>query len=315
MIFPSTNTLPRPIASFINHLIVERKLSQNTVLGYTNDLRQFVIFCSGKDINLDSTAHWHSVTKEVLTEYMYMLQEGKHSYSTSTVKRKIASLRSLFHFLADENILSSDPSQNIKVSRGGKRLPRTLSEQEIAMLLDQPRLSKAPTQIRDQSILELLYATGIRVSEMVSLDLDNINLKENFIRCIGKGSKERIVPIHDQASNLLLHYLKETRPRLLKHYKSTWAQQAFFLNTRGHRLSRQSCWNIIKDYAAKAITGHVSPHVLRHSFATHLMQRGATIRHVQELLGHSSISTTQIYTHLSNRELRDEFDKAQNPSL
>ena len=183
------------------------------------------------------------------------------------------------------------------------------------MLLDQPRLSQAPTQIRDQSILELLYATGIRVSEMVSLDLDSINLKENFVRCVGKGSKERIVPIHDQASKLLLHYLKETRPRLLKHYKSAWAQQAFFLNTRGHRLSRQSCWNIIKDYAAKAITGHVSPHVLRHSFATHLMQRGATIRHVQELLGHSSISTTQIYTHLSNLELRDEFDKAQNSSL
>ena len=311
----ATDILPYTIAGFVNHLIVERKLSQNTILSYTNDLRQFVTFCSSKEINLDNNANWHSVTKHILSEYMYLLQEGKHAYSTNTVKRKMASLRSLFHFLADENIISSNPSQNIKVSQGGKRLPRTLSEQEVTTLLDQPRLSKTPTQMRDQSILELLYATGIRVSELVSLDVDSINLKENFVRCTGKGSKQRIIPIHDQAGNILLRYIKENRPRLLKHYKSTWAQHALFLNTRGHRLTRQSCWNIIKNYAAKSITGHVSPHVLRHSFATHLMQRGASIRHVQELLGHSSISTTQIYTHLSNRELRDEFDKAQNSSL
>ena len=307
--------LPHSIDIFVNHLIVERKLSKNTIISYTNDLYQFADFCNEKKISLDNNEGWQLVSKQLLSDYMFLLQEGKHYYSLATIKRKIASLRSLFRFLLDENIIQSDPTENIKVSQPGRKLPRTLSEQEIVTLLEQPRISNTPTKYRDQAIMELLYATGLRVSELISLDLDTINLTDNFIRCIGKGSKERLIPVHDHAISLLKIYIRKNRPHLLKYYKKDYKQQALFINTRGSRLSRQGCWNIIKRYATQAINGHVSPHVLRHSFATHHMQRGATIRHVQELLGHSSISTTQIYTHLSNRKLRDEFDKAQNNGL
>ena len=267
---------------FLSYLKVERGASGNTLDAYQIDIRQLIVF-------LNETAHsfsdknwsWAEVSSNDIKEYIDNLDRNR--YSVSTKARKIASMSSFFKFLYDENEIQSDPCEHISTPKLSRSLPSTLSEQEIDALFDAIRGTKAD-DYRDRAMFELMYASGIRVSELISCDIDSIDLNQNLIRVIGKGSKERILPIHSVASKLL--------------------------NENGKRLTRQGFWLILNRRSLKAgLTREVNPHLLRHSFATHLLKGGAPLRHVQELLGHSDISNTQIYTHLSNDHLKKEYNK------
>ena len=228
-------------------------------------------------------------------------------YSDTTRARKVASLKSLFSFLDDEGAVEADPTENVSTPRVGRSLPETLAVEDVTRLLEEASGKDSPEARRDLSMLELLYASGMRVSELVSLDTDDVDVDELSVRCFGKGGKERVVPIHWRAANSVAEYMEETRPVL----ESDRSGRALFLNRRGDRLTRQGFWLILKGHAKRAgITAKITPHSLRHSFATHLLQGGAPLRHVQELLGHASISTTQVYTHLTSEHVREEYDMA-----
>jgi integrase/recombinase XerD len=222
--------------------------------------------------------------------------------------RKIAAVKSFFNFLVNEGTLEKSPAEGITGPKVGKSLPRAISVEEVARLLDQPGKLSTPEKKRDKAMLELVYATGMRVTEMVSLNVRDINLRAGFVRCFGKGSKERIIPIHSKAVRAVKSYLDDGRVRLL----AASGETALFLNRRGQRLTRQGFWLILKGYAQKAgIESEITPHVLRHSIATHLLHSGKmNLRELQELLGHANISTTQIYTHLTSERLRQVYDSA-----
>lgn len=288
------------IEAFLQFLELEKGYSGNTLAAYRNDLEQFAQAMEGEGIS-----SWEQVNQDVIIDYIMSLRERE--YASSTVARKIAALKSFFHFLAAEEIISDDPTLNLDSPKVKKRLPVTLSYEEVERLLDAPKGSN-PKAIRDKALLELLYATGMRVTELVSLDLEDINLASATVRVTqGKGSKERIIPIHSRAVEALREYLAKARRMLLK----SPDERALFLNHRGERLTRQGLWLIIKQYVKEAgIKTEVTPHTLRHSFATHLLNGKADLRHVQELLGHANISTTQIYTHISSERLREIYDES-----
>ncbi|MDP2728383.1 MAG: site-specific tyrosine recombinase, partial [Dehalococcoidia bacterium] len=231
----------------------------------------------------------------------------ERQYAPATLARKVAAVKSFFRFLSAEGILDRDPTEEIDSPKVDKPLPKYLTVDEVNTLLEQPAKDRSPEGLRDRAMLELLYATGMRVSELVGLNVDDIDLGEGFVRCLGKGSKERLIPLHPEAGEIVLTYLEDGRPHLV----TNSAQLALFLNRRGERLTRQGLWLILKGYASKAkISSEVTPHVLRHSFATHMLQRKADLRHVQEWLGHANISTTQVYTHLTRDHLRQTYDEA-----
>ncbi|MBC7240949.1 MAG: site-specific tyrosine recombinase XerD [Anaerolineae bacterium] len=288
------------IATFLQFLELEKGYSGNTLAAYRNDLEQFAQAMEEEGIN-----SWEQVNQDVIIDYIMSLRERE--YASSTVARKIAALKSFFHFLAAEEIISDDPTLNLDSPKVKKRLPVTLSYEEVERLLDAPKGS-SPKAIRDKALLELLYATGMRVTELVSLDLEDINLASATVRVRqGKGGKERIIPIHSRAVEALREYLAKARRMLLRSPN----ERALFLNHRGERLTRQGLWLIIKQYVREAgIKTEVTPHTLRHSFATHLLNGKADLRHVQELLGHANISTTQIYTHISSERLREIYDES-----
>jgi integrase/recombinase XerD len=288
------------IEAFLQFLELEKGYSGNTLAAYRNDLEQFA-----QAMEEEGISSWEQVTQDVIIDYIMSLRERE--YASSTVARKIAALKSFFHFLAAEEIISDDPTLNLDSPKVKKRLPVTLSYEEVERLLDAPKGS-SPKAIRDKALLELLYATGMRVTELVSLDLEDINLASATVRVRqGKGSKERIIPIHSRAVEALREYLAKARRMLLKSPE----ERALFLNHRGERLTRQGLWLIIKQYVREAgIKTEVTPHTLRHSFATHLLNGKADLRHVQELLGHANISTTQIYTHISSERLREIYDES-----
>ena len=289
------------INSFLNHLVVEKGFSQNTLDAYRNDLYQLEEYVRGKGVQ-----RWEAVTTPLLMDYAFDIRANK-GYRDTTAARKVAAARSFFAFLQEEGLVKADPAETISSPRVGRNLPKFLSEQEVERLLDKAAEETSPDGRRDWAILELLYATGLRVSELVSLNLADTNLKEGYIRCLGKGSRERIVYIYPRAVEALKTYLEEGRPALV----DSQEEKALFVNRRGERLTRQWVWVIVKDQAKKAgIEMPLTPHVLRHSFATHMLRGGASLRHVQELLGHSTISTTQVYTHLTNDHLRQEYDKS-----
>ena len=293
------------INSFLNHLVVERGFSKNTLEAYRNDLYQFTDFLKERVSYTDGAFTWDQVSINLLTDYVFSLR-GRKGYRDTTTARKIAAIKSFFGFLIQEGRIEEDPTESIGAPRPGRSLPKLLSEGEVTRLLDQATGQDSPEGRRDWAILELLYATGLRVTELVSLNLEDVNPQEEYVRCFGKGSKERIVYIHPKAVNALEVYVKEARPKLAGSPK----EKALFLNRRGDRLTRQWVWAILKAYARKAkIYKPIAPHILRHSFATHMLRGGAPLRHVQELLGHASITTTQIYTHLTNEHLREEYDK------
>ena len=285
---------------FLSYLKVERGASSNTLDAYGTDIRQLIIFLTGTRQDFANKIWtWSEVGSLDIKNYIVNLDQNR--YSVSTRARKIASTNSFFKFLYDENEISSDPCEHISIPKLSRTLPSTLSENEINSLFDSIT-GNAPDDYRDKAMFELMYASGIRVSELISCDIDSIDLNQNLIRVIGKGSKERILPIHSVATKLVNEYINYGRKEQIK--AST--DQALFLNKNGKRLTRQGFWLILNRRSSKAgLTREVNPHLLRHSFATHLLKGGAPLRHVQELLGHSDISTTQIYTHL-----RKEYNKA-----
>jgi integrase/recombinase XerD len=239
------------------------------------------------------TDDWSQVGKEQILAYILFLKERK--YATSTVARKIAAVKSFFHFLKAQAVVDHDPTENLDSPRVNKYLPKAISVNEIQALLEQPSKHSGPESLRDQAMLGLLYATGMRVTELVSLNMDDVDLAGSKVRCAGKGNKARIIPIRPEQKIALEAYLSQARPQLV----GSNGEIAVFVNHRGHRLTRQGFWLILKAYADEAGVGDITPHTLRHSFAAHLLGEGENLRRVQELLGHASISTTQIYTQVN----------------
>ncbi|BDG59952.1 site-specific tyrosine recombinase XerD [Caldinitratiruptor microaerophilus] len=275
------------INEFINYLSVERGLAMNTLESYGRDLRQYSQYLESDSATLDSA------TRQTIANYLLYLQ--KQGKATATIARRLAALKAFYQFLVRQKYVESDPTANLESPKLEKRLPKVLSVREVELLLQQPNPSQ-PAGLRDRAMLELLYATGIRVSELVALDLPDLNLEMGYIRCRGRGSRERLVPVGSLAQRSLKEYLESGRPRLVKDP----AEQALFVNHHGRRLTRQGFWKIVKRYADDArIEKEITPHTLRHSFATHLLENGADLRSVQEMLGHADISTTQMYNQLA----------------
>jgi integrase/recombinase XerD len=312
------------IEVFLNYLSVERGLSQNTIVSYREDLNIYIDFVKSRSINSLS-----KTTKNEITDFMF--QQKDRGLSVNSVTRRLAAIRMFYRFLVRERILNNDPTSLIDSPKLWKKIPETLSLNEVEALLSAPKI-KHEQGIRDKAILETLYATGMRVSEAVNLKLDNVNLEIGFLRCIGKGNKERIIPLGRKAISSLKRFLEVGRPALLNPVRNRLPEatidvvnskglglkkdgisngvkrkesEFLFLNRFGKKLSRQSLWKLIKRYAKLArINKPIRPHTLRHSFATHLLERGADLRSVQEMLGHSNISTTQIYTHINKDRLK-----------
>jgi integrase/recombinase XerD len=295
------------IRQFLHFLSVEKGASENTIAAYRNDLLQFQTFLATKNLNGAAT-NWRKVTRNIILAYILDLQQRR--YRPATVARKVAAVKSFFQFLQAERVIGPNPTETLESPRVGKMLPKPLTVQQIDELLEQPAKYQTPEALRDRAMLELLYATGMRVTELVSLDLESLSLdgQRPTVRCVGKGGKERTIPIHDQAVEALVRYLDEGRPRLVKHRAQ---ERALFINRRGERLTRQGFWLILKRYAREAGLEHaVTPHTLRHSFATHMLRGGASLRSVQELLGHANISTTQIYTQVTTEHVRRVYEEA-----
>ena len=294
------------VGQFLEFLTVEKGASQNTVAAYRNDIQQFTAFC-GAGRPSTKRVTWAQVDRTRIQDYLRTLQAK--DYADATVARKVAAIKSFFGFMHAEGALSADPTESLSSPRVGKSLPKPISPEEVDELLEQPLRRSTPEAKRDKAMLELLYATGMRVTELVSLNITDIILNDGnaYVRCLGKGAKERTVPIHDHAAQSLLTYLRDSRRKLVR----TSQEKALFVNRRGERLTRQGFWLILKGYAQSAhIPSTVTPHTLRHSFATHMLRGGAPLRHVQELLGHANISTTQVYTQLTNEHVREVYDRA-----
>tara|TARA_B100000315_G_scaffold247415_1_gene276065 strand:+ start:175 stop:1089 length:915 start_codon:yes stop_codon:yes gene_type:complete len=300
--------MDQAIDSFLQHLIVEKGFSPNTTEAYRNDLSQFWGFLQElRNGSVNGEYSWASVNLDLLNDYIVNLR-GSKGYRDTTTARKVAAIRSFFGFLFENGSITQDPTESLGSPRVGRSLPKYMAKEEVARLLDAAYRAGGNEAQRDATILELLYATGLRVGELVSLNVTDIDLQESYIRCWGKGAKERIAYLYPKALNELKNYLRQARIALLGTHKG---ETALFVNHRGERLTRQWVWNILKNYGKKAgIDQRITPHTLRHSFATHLLQNGASLRHVQELLGHSSISTTQVYTHLTGNYLHQEYEKS-----
>jgi len=294
------------IGHFLHFMSVEKGASGNTIAAYRNDLRQFSNFL----VNITNTSNrisWEHVDTGRIVSYVLELKS--RNYAQATVARKVAAVKSFFQYLHAEGQVSRNPTETLESPRVSKSLPKPLSVREVDELLEQPTRRRTPESKRDRAMLELLYATGMRVTELVSLDLDCLNLdpRAPHVRCMGKGAKERTIPIHEEALKSLEDYLNDGRPVLVKNHD----ERALFVNRRGDRLTRQGFWLILRNHAREAnIQSPVTPHTLRHSFATHMLRGGAPLRNVQELLGHANISTTQIYTQVTKEHVRRVYEKA-----
>lgn len=295
----------RWVDEFIAHCEFERGLAANTVSAYRRDLASWRRFCELEGLDPGSVEHAN------VTTYLERLRAGEppaeKPYQPSSVARMLVSLRSFYRFLAREGYVSQDPTAGVGTPQQGRALPKALGLREVEQLLAQPTDDLLGR--RDRAILEILYSSGLRISELVDLDIDDLDLQDPSVLIrSGKGSKARRVPMGGAAVSALDAYLTLSRPALATAARRNRATAAVFLNARGGRLSRQGCWKLLKTYAAPVgLERKVSPHTLRHSFATHLLDGGADIRVVQELLGHASLSTTQVYTLVSQRRLRDAY--------
>lgn len=272
--------------------------SLNTIQSYKRDVSQYINY-----LNTNGITDISKTTKTTVLTYLLNLQsQGK---ATSTVSRTLASLRSFYLFITQSGTKMKDPTQNLEAPHVEKKLPQILSTQEVDLLLEQPSLSD-PKGIRDKAMLELLYATGIRVSELISLNINDVNLSIGFLKC-KSGKKERIIPIGHIAKDALKNYIENARDKLL----SSPEIEILFVNRNGLSLSRQGFWKIIKQYGKQAnIASDITPHTLRHSFAAHLLENGADLKSIQEMLGHSDISSTQVYSHLMKTKIKDVYSKA-----
>jgi integrase/recombinase XerD len=292
-------SLDTAIDLYLDHVKVEKGLARNTVLAYGRDLSQFRIHCGGARLS-DASA----VEPRHLLAYLVKLSEA--GLKVRSQARAVVALRGLFRYLRAERHIDRDPTADLELPRVGRPLPETMTPEEVERLLDAPR-GEDPRSIRDRAMLETLYATGLRVSELVGLRLSDANLENGYVITFGKGRKQRIVPLGDQARDRLSGYLEMARPHLSR---ARAAGGPLFVTHHGRAMSRQGFWKLLGRYARSAGIGkHISPHKLRHSFATHLLERGAELRAVQAMLGHSDIGTTQIYTHLSTARLREVFSK------
>ena len=281
------------VDQYLSTLSIQGGYSSHTIEAYASDLKDFLIF-------LDT--HHIKDPKEIICAHilLYLTNLRRRGLSEETISRRLSSLRGFFAFLALEHELDENPLALIEGPRPGRKLPTVLSVEEVEKLLEAPDIT-TPIGLRDRAMLELMYAAGLRVSELLDLKVFDINLEIGFVRVLGKGSKERLVPIGEYAQDAVKTYLTNGRPRLVRRLDEAHV----FLNRRGRPLTRQRFWQIIKDYARKCGLIHkVSPHVLRHSFATHLLEHGADLRTVQMMLGHASLATTQIYTHVQAETLR-----------
>ena len=288
------------LQQFLNYIEFERGYTANTIYAYTNDLGQFQRFTQTQELSA-----WAALTPEILEQFAAMLQN--RNYQPATVARKIATTRSFLHFLFTEDVISQELSKWLHQPKVGRRLPKSLSQEMVQQLLETAALRKTPLGLRDHALLEVLYATGLRATEVITLQIGDVNFTEGTLRCVGKGDKERVVPLHERAQNSLKHYIKAGRPFLLRDS----GESTIFLNREGNPLTRQGLWFIIQQCSQNAGLGNqVSPHTLRHTFATHLLEGGAELREVQEFLGHASITTTQIYTKVSSRRKRAAYDRA-----
>ncbi len=286
------------LQNYTNYLAVEKGLAKNTLESYRRDLDKFIAFMHKQKITAPG-----SVDQNALS--LFILELKKNGRATSTISRCIASIRSFFSFLLQEGVIEHNPALDLESPKIEKKLPRVLTTREVDKLLCQPEPGEH-NGLRDKAMLELLYASGIRVSELVDLNITDFDPQVGYLRCRGKGMKERIVPIGTVAINCVGEYLDNSRAKLLKKN----GEPALFVNHHGGRMTRQGFWKILKKYARKSnINGDITPHTLRHSFATHLLENGADLRSVQEMLGHSDISTTQIYTQITRRKIREVYDK------
>jgi integrase/recombinase XerD len=288
------------VEQFLEYLEVERGVSPNTLAAYATDLSQFHSFLKEER----AFQRWADVRRDDVMAFLLFLKERK--YAASTVTRRISAIRSFFAFLLQEGKLRQDPTEGIELPTVARRLPRVLSMEEMDDLLELPARSNSPIALRDRAMLELAYATGLRVSELVELKLGDFNLAAGEVRVRGKGNRERIVPLTETAAQALREYLELGRPHLARN-----AEQAnLFLNRRGRPMTRQGFWLMLKKYAEELGLDDVTPHTLRHTFATHTLRRKADLRSVQTMLGHASIATTQIYTQLATEQLHESYEEA-----
>jgi len=293
------------IDNFLKYLVVEKGFSQNTVVAYHNDLYQLASFVEEEAAKHDSIPSWASFNRQGVLSYLLNLKE--RNYAPTTAARKVAAAKSFFRFMVAEGNIKDNPTQNLGSLSVGKSLPKPISYSQAMLLLEQPAKLSSLEAKRDKAMLELLYASGMRVSELVSLNLGDVDTEGGSVRCFGKGHKERLIPIAPRAALSVKEYTEEARPQLA-HNKD---EPALFLNPRGNRLTRQGFWQKIKEYAKSAnLDTQISPHTLRHSFATHMLSGGADLRVVQEFLGHANISTTQVYTHLTSEHVRRTYEKS-----
>ncbi|HBO55570.1 site-specific tyrosine recombinase XerD [Leuconostoc mesenteroides] len=285
------------IVDYLHYIRIERGLSENTIKSYHQDLVQFGEYLNSEKLVLDQVDHI------VILSWLNQLRDlGK---SNSSVIRMVTTLRNFFGYLVRETFVAHNPMNDVRPPKKAEHLPAVLSIEEIDRLLQAP-IEDTPLGLRNRTLLEVMYATGLRVSELVNLKMSDLHLQLGLIQTLGKGDKERIIPIGEIAIDWLTRYFNESRIVLLKDKESPYV----FLNDRGNQISRQGIWKIIKKLVTTAgITKDVSPHTLRHSFATHILENGADLRIVQELLGHADISTTQIYTHISKKRLREVYDE------
>jgi len=292
------------IERFLTYLGVEKGFADNTLVAYRNDLFQLASFVEEDATKRDLTPSWANFSRQGMLSYLLNLKE--RGYVATTQARKVAAARSFFGFMVAEGNLKDNPTENVGSPNVGRSLPRPISVSQVRRLLEQPTKLSTPEAKRDGAMLQLLYASGMRVSELVSLNLDDIT-DDGYVRCFGKGHKERLIPIHQRAASAVEEYVREARPRLARSDE----EKALFLNRRGEGLTRQGFWQILKRYAKSAELGaEITPHTLRHSFATHMLSGGADLRSVQELLGHANISTTQVYTHLTSEHVRRTYEKS-----
>jgi len=285
------------IMRYATYLAEEKHSSQNTIASYLRDITQFSQYLNNQGEEL------RNATSEQIQNYMSWIQSRGKSAASAT--RFLASIKSFYNYLISEGDLKSNPAKNVSAVKVERKYPEILSSKEVELFLEQPQCVDAKG-FRDHAMLELLYATGIRVSELISLNLEDLNLAAGFIRCTSKG-KERIIPLYQTAIRALQDYVRSIRPQLIADSN----EKALFVNMNGERMSRQGFWKIIKHYQEKAgIEKEITPHTLRHSFAVHLLENGADLRSIQEMLGHADISSTQIYTHVVKKQLKDVYQKA-----
>lgn len=285
------------ITGYEQWLITEKNVSTNTLCSYLRDVRQFIDYLSSKKYVPEK------IKQPVLEQYIkHLAAQGK---SAATVTRCIASLKSFYTYLMISGYIATNPAKNIAAVKSERKLPQILTNKEVDLFLEQPECND-PKGYRDKAMLELLYATGIRVSELIGLDLSNLNLAAGIVRCVS-GNKTRIIPIYPSAVRALAEYIDKIRPQMIDDPE----ENALFVNLNGKRMSRQGFWKIIKFYQEKAgIKKEITPHTLRHSFAAHLLENGADLQSIQEMLGHADISSTQIYTHLVGQKLKGVYAKA-----